>query len=449
MDTTTASSASTTCDTAPTETNNKTACHEDLLTEQDHSSSVTDSTTHPQHLERTKGDTPILKRHLKQRKRIRKFQVRYQQAVLRRDTPVAQRATQELSDYIEALQSESTSVWYAEEYFRSMTLQELLEAKSFEILTSQDTAEASIALINDARAFITQHFWHPLLDQIMDTTTSTTSQNNQNRPKKKRLPTKSNKQNQTHQARQLLFHMTKGTQTESMFDNDSALLGYTRHKFMERALLAVQSLQRITSEPLLARLRNVRTVWSIGCGPGCDAVGVLTFLRHLQQPSTSNSNATPILDQILFMDYVMPQWNRLVLDSLVPLLSPEFVSSVQTSACDVRYSLEDPTNQDAKDCLEDAPPVDLIVVSYLLTETRGQWTAFFQSIMTRLKGQPRPCLFLMSEPTAWQLHLFQSQFFGSTTVVCDYQWLDSSRDDVSLQSLEGRMGPAVIMLSTS
>ena len=110
--------------------------------------------------------------------------------------------------------------------------------------------------------------------------------------------------------------------------------------------------------------------------------------------------------------------------------------------------------------------VDLVVVSYVLTETRGKWHAFFHDlIVARWRDRdtdnnhdnnddaqaashsPLPLLssgtlLLMSEPTAWQLHHWL-QLVGSR--LSDYEWLDSSRLSPELQLLEGRIGPAVLL----
>jgi hypothetical protein len=47
-------------------------------------------------------------------------------------------------------------------------------------------------------------------------------------------------------ARELLRNMTKGTQQLDQFDNYEALIGYTRHKFIERAMLVVLSIHQLT-----------------------------------------------------------------------------------------------------------------------------------------------------------------------------------------------------------
>jgi hypothetical protein len=254
---------------------------------------------------------------------------------------------------------------------------------------------------------------------------------------------------QTLQARPLLSHMTKGTQTESMFENDAALIGYTRQKFMERAVLVFKSLEKLRDSPQMwEQLIRVRSVLSIGCGPGCDAVGVVTFLRHVlvvmgegEQPARREEGEgnLPIVDRVLLMDFVMPRWNRLVINHLDSIIRPALVSSMETAACDVRYSFHDERNSQAAECVT-KHPIDLVVISYLLTETRDQWTDFFRDLLESLTTS---CLFLLSEPTAWQLHSFANHF---ADFVVEQEWVDSSQHMPELQPLEGRMGPAVLVL---
>jgi hypothetical protein len=143
------------------------------------------------------------------------------------------------------------------------------------------------------------------------------------------------------------------------------------------------------------------------------------------------------------MDYVMPQWKRLIVDALIPLVVPHYVLQIETASCDVRYPLSHTVNQSALESLffdDNNTPLDCIVVSYLLTETRHKWKDFFQDLLERL---PTNALLLLSEPTAWQLHSFLRTFSHR---IQKHQWLDSSRDTPELQGLENRMGPAVLLV---
>jgi len=461
------------------------------------------------------------KRHLKQRTRIRKYEVRWSQAVGRQDTAVAARARGELRDYLTALRNEgSDSLWYQSDFpqvYRTF-LEDETGTVSVPTVFSNGNYHNNTALTNcDAasvaagRHWMTRTIWQKLVlkmilpvpdsavqengqDEVNDTLTTRALRNYDHNPLKHlnlndeeaTLPLmrngRSRKHQQTMQARDLLNHMAKGTQTESMFDNDEALIGYTRQKFMERALLALKSLQRVRpvmhQASLWKALTQVRSVLSIGCGPGCDAVGILTFLRRHRPEDTVSlrRRRRPLLDRLVLMDYVMPRWKRLVLSHLIPLLtepSPDIpmVSQVKMASCDVRYPLTtDPRNREAWNCLygsvaatadgggggggdqdsvdwnatSSQSSMDLIVVSYLLTETRDQWLDFFRDVVRENAG----CLLLLSEPTAWQLHSFLAHFTDDNDSIQNYQWLDSSRDSPHLQSLEKRLGPAVLLVQT-
>ena len=134
---------------------------------------------------------------------------------------------------------------------------------------------------------------------------------------------------------------------------------------------------------------------------------------------------------------------------------------------------------------------DLVVVSYLLSETRDAWYDYFDDFVGRCKVGT---LFLITDPTAWQLHIFRQRYeydnsyinsnSASDITPCDgvsmqtslnedirstlssrpdvveaqkpqphhqrrvlmeFQWLDSSMYRPELQELEGRNGPGVIL----
>jgi hypothetical protein len=62
--------------------------------------------------------------------------------------------------------------------------------------------------------------------------------------------------------------------------------------------------------------------------------------------------------------------------------------------------------------------------------------------------------FLLTDPTAWQLHAFRRRYEFSTLKErhsnkphrqFHFVWLDSSMDRPELQVLEGRIGPAILM----
>jgi hypothetical protein len=271
------------------------------------------------------------------------------------------------------------------------------------------------------------------------------------------------KEFQTEQARILLQNMTKGSQTESMFENEAALRGYTRQKFIERAMLMVTALTKLGNLPesqssgcherIRAKLASVRSLCSVGCGPGCDAVGMAAWLSSIN-PSSSTTT-TPILDYAVLLDYAVQHWDQ-ILTPLVNVVVPEFIGDMVTASCDVRSSLLESNNAVAAQLLSrreevdgtgndnDKDPnsqrlkVDLIVTSYLLSETRGQWHAFFDDLVRRTDPGT---LFIFTDPTAWQLHVFMER----SSHCMDFCWLDSSMYRPELQALEGRVGPAVLV----
>jgi hypothetical protein len=224
---------------------------------------------------------------------------------------------------------------------------------------------------------------------------------------------------------------------------------------------------------------------SIGCGPGCDAVGVLGFLE---------SHGVKVSNGIVLLDFVMDVWKELVLDTLIPMVVPCRVPYVRTLVCDVReplsvppttiggesdedHALNDNDNETDTDndnqnssstnraaFLELTEPSTrrhrLVVVSYLLTETRQKWKSFFGHLLGLLKGTES--LLLLTEPTAWQLHEFLRCFGGGGSgigigigsseddrLLKAHVWLDSSRDLPHLQDLDKRNGPAILLVCTT
>jgi hypothetical protein len=349
-----------------------------------------------------------LKRRLKQHSKLKKFETRVQQAIDRKDIITEERARHELGLFRQGLMDDQDSI--------------LNVADSYQ-------AEAK----DDGDSEIIQQGWShisAIYQQLLKMCTDQES---------------TDKQFQTDQARTLLRNMTKGTQTESMFDNSTALLGYTRQKFNERAALALSSLDKLklrrpvssSTQQLLECLMKTQSLCSIGCGPGCDAVGVLSFLQ------AHGCN----LERVVLMDYVMPKWKQLIIDPLMGVLIPSYVPQIDTASCDIRFSIHDPSNDSALTELVRgadnssaiSSKIDMIVISYVLTETRGKWHAFMQDLVKMLRPGT---LLLMSEPTAWQLHHFLD-------LCCDHldchEWLDSSRWAPALQPLEGRIGPAVLL----
>lgn len=258
----------------------------------------------------------------------------------------------------------------------------------------------------------------------------------------------STKQEQTDQAVELLRNMTKGTQSRSMFKNVDAIHGYTRQKFFERAMLVALSFAKLKPADMRngadncelrlqvwKKLKSIRRICSIGCGPGNDAVGVLAFLKAI------DGRENPQLEHALLLDWAMNDW-KLIVDPLSGIVVPNNVQTVDISTCDVSKSLLDAeANLQAKEkLLSDASSanVDLFLISYLLTEIRGKWDGFLTELIKMSKPDT---LYYFAEPTPWQLHRVK-ELFGD---VLDFIWLDSSMDEPEMQPLDNRLGPGVLL----
>ena len=366
---------------------------------------------------------------------------------------------------------------------------------------------------------------------------------------------------QSGRAQTLLRHMTKGTQILSMFSDAEALVGYARHKFHERAWLLCRSLLRLRPRPrppgieggMMAeqtramdeawgRLLTARSVCSLGCGPGNDAVGLLALLSCLRGRSRNTVGQSggggeregcgggrppPSLPDVDLMDFAMSEWEGAVISTLRPaLIQRGLAGRIRSLRCDVTEPFESDLNarvmtmprggergeggndEDGaettdvdlrgKDCDEalsspeadvslsppspraysscsssSSPnrllPYDVYLTSYLLTETRGRWENFVTGLVGAAKSGS---IFYFAEPAPWQLHRLVAMFGGgegdekiaasqgesasggrgiacrprsSLPPLLTFLWLDSSMHRPSLQPLDGRVGPAVIL----
>ena len=349
------------------------------------------------------------KKLLKRQTRRRKLEVRLQQAIQRKDSALEDRSRRELEKF---LQEENAVIDNA----------------------SANTATTSSSKEKAARPMV-ESVYHRLQANLLS------------KNEKRELDMR---EYHTEQARELLQSMTKGTQKLDMFDNEAALLGYTRHKFIERAMLVVSSLAKLKDtcdqekddiySRILERLLSVQTICSIGCGPGCDAVGIIAaFLSTLDPPKK--------LRRAVLLDWAMPQWESIV-SPLKDLLVPNQIGRMDTGSCNVLKDISDAENASAlylmstwgEEPLTDDQgcSVDFFVISYLLSETRGKWHAFFVSLVDY--AAPRT-IFLFTDPTAWQLHVLMERCKDSM----DFVWLDSSMNRPELQSLENRVGPTVLL----
>jgi hypothetical protein len=377
-----------------------------------------------------------LKKFLQLQKRRHKLQVRLRTATEHRHEALVEQIRRELSQLDRTIEEEQQSVDLLKEY---TSLSE-----------------------NEQRA----RDWVQVIYRQLQSRLDSIHRNNES---------SATKEEWTEQARVLLQHMTLGTVDVSMMDNEAALRGYTRHKFFERAMLVVQSLAKLTStdgpfeDVWYHRLQSVYTICSVGCGPGGDAVGVLAFLQtflseNQQAQQQQQQQQQQQRRRLVLFDWAMPQWSSLVLNPLQEILLAHASASVNLAECDVRTSLwtdpihkaarrhlfmDDQINKNDEPCStrDDNGPdlnssatnvVDLFVISYLLCETRGQWHFFLDDVV----ASSRPgTMFLLTDPTAWQLHLFRERYDEQIS----WQWLDSSMHRPELQPLEGRVGPAAVV----
>jgi hypothetical protein len=273
----------------------------------------------------------------------------------------------------------------------------------------------------------------------------------------------SGKQIQVDVGVKLLRHMTKGTQDISMFNNYSCW-GYCRQKFHERALLLcnslfklsgtheeLQSLLQFKSEhershiekqwndraTMYTKARSINRVFSIGCGPGNDMVGLITFLRMVHGHNFTG------LEEAFMLDWSIDQWKQSILEPLKTILDESmFIKKMTPVFCDVTKDLKHESNVWAHSVIssnfERNQAVDIYLISYLLSETREKWENFFTDVVHTCR---EGTLFYFAEPTPWQLHRLIELFSQALTFV----WVDSSRDHPELQIFDKRTGPAVLI----
>jgi len=277
---------------------------------------------------------------------------------------------------------------------------------------------------------------------------------------------------QTLKTLQLLKHMTKGTQERTMFTEPTTLWGYAKQKFFERAMLFCSSMQKLQPCSLIALdpwmtlqhtkvwkwilAGNIRQACSLGCGPGNDAIGLVSFLEcvvgneSLKVRSDSSDivmNDNDInftrkkcsLERILLYDFAIDDWVKTILNPLKTILGHEKPDiSLHWGYVNVSHTFIGTKEETSNNQMHHIEDSDIFLISYLLTETRDQWKLFFQGLIHRVKPHS---LFYFAEPTPWQLHRFKELF----QEYLDFIWLDSSMYYPSLQSLDGRVGPAVLL----
>ena len=388
-----------------------------------------------------------LKAELKFRRKVKKLQVRIQHAISRKDPVVEKTAKEELENLLATKRNGSSINHDQTEHNQQQPI--TLPAA----LSSESNPQKKAAL-----------------DEVLTIFRQLLASIDANEKEK----IHADKIQQTKKAKHLLWNMTKGTQSKSMFSDVTALRGYARQKFHSRAALIIESFgkffpnsvevatsslhsssnnwndqqrrqiteQREVMKMCWEKLGSVERICSIGCGPGNDAVGMAAFLR-------SYFNRKDQVKDVFLLDYAIGEWKDAILDNLLPILSPEYVANITCKACDVTHSLGD--NEGIEECIKDA---DIFLASYLLTETRNQWDQFLVEIVSKAKSG---ALFYFSEPVPWQLHrLMRMSSVNSTSDVspgvdCSplqrlkFVWVDSSMFFPDMQRLDGRSGPAVLL----
>ena len=315
-----------------------------------------------------------LKSELKYQRRVQKLETRIKHAISRKDPIVEQAARKELELLLRNRDNDNDGL-----YQQQMIHQEQV--------VDDERYENAIQLVRD--------IFHQLLSTWEDEKEGQTACNS--------------KTEQNRRARGLLNHMTKGTQSYTMFKDITALRGYTRQKFYSRAILIVETFgklstpdqpsslslgQRDVIDACWKKMSNVSTICSVGCGPGCDATGILAFLRGYIH---NDEAKRPLPMHFILLDYAIKDWNDAVLNDLKSILSNSFGSEVVCEHCDVRVPLQE-QHQHIWPLLE---TTDIFLISYLLTETRDKWDEYLAQLVEKAK---QGAMFYFAEPLPWQLH---------------------------------------------
>ena len=240
---------------------------------------------------------------------------------------------------------------------------------------------------------------------------------------------------------QLLKHMAKGTQRLDMMvttdtskttttEVEQAIWGYVKYKFAKRSMLTFNALQQlqpsvnglirggncpislVPKDFLWSQLSTIETIVSVGGGPGNNLYGCALFRRLHRLHTTSKNDDSlsvkskdqllwPTLKNLIVLDFAEQSWSKVV--EYVAHLSKKYEHSEETlyscHHCDVTLPLLHESNSDAVLPLKTC---GLIIVSYLLTETKGKWHQFMlETWQIALPGT----IFLFFEPTVWQHHI--------------------------------------------
>lgn len=406
--------------------------------------------------ESEKAEKRRLKKKLKIQKKIKKLEVRIRHAISRKDPVVEKQTIKEL----EALCARTNETHFLD-----------LKANADENVEKEGQKErlkekfsVKNALLEIANKLFQSFSDEQVDDKARDNGTS-------DRIAKTTNNITSSKEHQTNCAVKLMRNMTKGNVNLDMFDDRNALLGYTRQKFFERAMLLNSSMEKLRPMRHKGEMKNndstcgltqeqreiQKRMWnriqggpilnscSIGCGPGGDACGLIIFLNKLHDEKSSSTDEGVGLNRILMLDWSIEKWESAVLLPLVSIIKStdlikqnnEQTDVFDTSFCDVTKPYCDKSNDQAR-TLIDVASCDIFLTSYLLSETNGKWDSFFSGLIHAAKQES---LFYFAEPTPWQLHRLVDQFSASL----EFLWVDSSMYYPSLQSLDRRASAAVLL----
>lgn len=361
-----------------------------------------------------------LKSELKYQRRVQKLETRIKHAISRKDPIVEQAARGELELLLRNRDNDNDGL-----YQQQMIQQEQV--------VHDERYENTIQLVRD--------IFHQLLSTWED---------------EKEGQTACNKIEQNRRARGLLNHMTKGTQSLVLFKDITALRGYTRQKFYSRAILIVETFGKLSIpyQPSVSlnqkdvidecwkKMSNITRVCSVGCGPGCDSIGLLAFLRgYIHNDEVKRS--LPM--HFILLDYAIKDWKDAVLNDLTSILSNSFGSEVVCEYCDVTVPLQE-QHQQVWPLLE---TTDIFLISYLLTETRDKWDEYLAQLVEKAK---QGALFYFAEPLPWQLHRLIRMSTSPDSVLSPlkrlrFAWVDSSMNHPEMQELDGRAGGPALLLA--
>ena len=397
-----------------------------------------------------KEEKKVLKKKLKSLKKIQRLETRIRHAISRKDPVIEKEARIELE------------VLCAQTNCPSMMIDDEIAKRSNDDRDEDRDSKENCFAENFVLQISRKLFRSFATDIVGEGKSTTKSENDVDN---------GDRQHQTACAVKLLKNMTRGSVELSMFNNQAALIGYTRQKFFERSMLVYTSMWKLSptncdnngglgqeQRSIISKIwqkfqnDNIKSLCCIGCGPGNDCVGLLTFLHSLQNnDSMTTSTLQPIsMERMIMIDWTIDKWDSVILTPLEAIMSEaniverkeedertlEDTQIFNKSFCDVTKAYDDEINKCAR-ILIDGSSCDIYLVSYLLSETNGKWESFFNGLV---HSADLGSTFYFAEPTPWQLH----RLIDLYSSFLDFIWIDSSMNEPSLQKLNGRLGPAVL-----